>query len=109
VLDTGGMSKTQEERHQWWQQLVAQQERSGLSVRAFCQQHRTSEPSFYHWRKRLAARPPVKFALVETGRNAPARGAAVDLTLPTGERLRVEPGVDAATLRVVLGVLREPR
>jgi transposase-like protein len=109
VVDTGGMSKTQEERHQWWRQLVAQQEQSGLSVRAFCQQHRTNEPSFYQWRKRLAARLPVKFALVETGRNAPARGAAVELTLPTGERLRIEPGVEAATLRVVLGVLREPR
>jgi hypothetical protein len=109
VLDTGGMSKTQEERYQWWRQLIAQQEQSGLSVRAFCQQHRTSEPGFYHWRKRLAARLPVKFALVETDRNAPARGAAVELTLPTGERLRVESGVDATMLRVMLGVLREPR
>lgn len=109
MVDTGGMSKTQEERHQWWRQLVVQQEQSGLSVRAFCQQHRTSEPSFYQWRKRLGARLPVKFALVETGRGAPTRGAAVEVTLPTGERLRVEPGVEAATLRVVLGVLREPR
>ena len=103
------MSRTQEERRQGWRQLIAQQEQSGISVRAFCQQHRTSEHSFYQWRKRLAARLPVKFALVETGRNAPARGAAVELTLSTGERLRIEPGVEAATLRVVLGVLREPR
>jgi len=99
------MSRTQEERHQWWRQLVAQQERSGLSIRAFCQQHRTSEHSFYQWRKRLAAQLPVKFALVETSRSAPA----VELTLATGERLRIPPGADAATLRVVLNVLREPR
>lgn len=109
MVDTGGMSRTQEERRQWWRQLVTQQEQSGVSVRAFCQQHRTSEHSFYQWRKRLAARLPVKFALVETNGSAPARGAAVELTLATGERLRIEPGVDAPTLRTVLSVLREPR
>jgi hypothetical protein len=109
VLDTGGMSKTQEERHQWWRQLVAQQERSGLSVRAFCQQHRTSEPSFYQWRKRLREQLPMKFALVETGRSAPAGVAAVEVMLTSGERLRIVPGVEAATLRLVLSVLREQR
>jgi hypothetical protein len=109
VLDTGVMSRTQEERQQWWRQLVAQQEQSGLSIRAFCQQHRTSEHSFYQWRKRLAARLPVKFALVETDRSTPGRAAAMELTLATGERLRIEPGADAATLRVVLSVLRESR
>jgi hypothetical protein len=109
VLDTGGMSRTQEERHQWWRQLVAQQEHSGLSIRVFCQQHRTSEHSFYQWRKRLAAQLPVKFALVETSHNATANSAAVELTLATGERLRIARGADAATLRVVLSVLRESR
>jgi|SRR5580658_41828 transposase-like protein len=109
MLDTGGMSRSQEDRHRWWRQLVAQQEQSGLSIRAFCREHRTSEHSFYQWRKRLAAQLPVKFALVETNRSAPARAAAVELVLATGERLRIEPGTDAAALRVVLGVLREPR
>jgi transposase-like protein len=103
------MSRSQEERHEWWRQLVAQQERSGQSIRAFCREHRANEHSFYQWRKRLAARLPVKFALVETHRGAPANTAVVELTLPTGERLRIEPGADAATLRVVLSVLREPR
>lgn len=65
------MSRTQEERRQWWRQLVAQQEQSGVSVRAFYERHRTSEHSFYQWRKRLAARLPVKFALVETNGSAP--------------------------------------
>jgi transposase-like protein len=102
------MSRTQEERRQWWRQLIAQQEQSGVSVRAFCRQHRTSEHSFYQWRKRVAARLPVKFALVETGRSASVE-AAMELTLPAGERLRIEAGVDAATLRTVLSVLRESR
>ena len=102
------MSKSQKERREWWGQLVAQQERSGLSVRTFCRQQQTSEHSFYQWRKRLGKQVPVKFALVETNGKLPAT-AAVEVTLATGERLRIGPGVDAATLRAVVSVLREPR
>ena len=78
-------------------------------MRAFSKQHRTSEHSFYQWRKRLREQLPMKFALVETSRSAPAGVAAVEVMLTTGERLRIMPGVDAATLRLVLSVLREPR
>ena len=78
-------------------------------MRAFCQQHRTSEYSFYHWRKRLAEQLPMKFALVETTRGAPAAVATVEVILASGERLRIAPGVDASTLRLVLSVLREPQ
>ncbi|MGA2539889.1 MAG: transposase [Terracidiphilus sp.] len=103
------MSKTQETRRDAWRQLVAKQQQSGLSVRAFCQRHGTSEYSFYHWRKRLAEQLPMKFALVETSQSASAVVAVLEVVLPSGERLRIVPGVDAATLRVVLSVLREPR
>lgn len=75
-------------------------------MRAFSKQHRTSEHSFYQWRKRLREQLPMKFALVETNRSAPA---AVEVMLTSGERLRIAPGIDAATLRLVLSVLREPR
>src|ERR1019366_3890791 len=102
------MSRTQEERRQFWRKLIAQQEQSGLSVRAFSKQHRTSEHSFYQWRKRLAAGLPMKFALVETSRSAPAAVAAVEVVLASGERLRIAPGIEAATLRLVLSGLREP-
>jgi hypothetical protein len=105
----GGMSRTQEERRQLWRKLIAEQERSGLSVRAFSKQHRTSEHRFYQWRKRLAEQLPMKFALVETNRSVPAGVAAVEVILSSGERLRIAAGIDAATLRLVLSVLREPR
>jgi len=35
--------------------------------------------------------------------------AAVEVILASGERLRIAPGIEAATLRLVLSVLREPR
>ena len=103
------MSKTQAARLDLWRQLIAAQQQSGMSVRAFCQQRRTSEYSFYHWRKRLAEQLPMKFALVESSRSAPAAVAAVEVILTSGERLQIAPGVEAATLRLVLSVLREPR
>ena len=103
------MSKTQAARLDFWRQLIAAQQQSGMSVRAFCQQRRTSEYSFYHWRKRLAERLPMKFALVETSRSAPAAVAAVEVILASGERLRIAPGIEAGTLWLVLSVLREPR
>jgi len=109
VLDTCGMSRNQQSRREFWRQLIGRQEQSGLSVRAFCQQHNTSEHSFYRWRKRLAALLPVKFALVETSHTAPGKAKAIELIVPSGERLRIEPGFDAAALRAVLSVLREPR
>jgi len=52
-------------------------------------------------------KPPMSFALVET-REASRRGTgAVELWLNGGDRLQIAPGVDAATLRTVLAVLRE--
>ena len=95
------MSKSQKERREWW----------GIWSRnknTFCRQQQTSEHSFYQWRKRLGKQVPVKFALVETNGKLPAT-AAVEVTLATGERLRIGPGVDAATLRAVVSALREPR
>lgn len=73
-----------------------------------CEQHGISEQSFYQWRKRLAAQLPMKFALVEAGRSG-AGTACLELMLTSGERLRIAPGVDGATLRTVLGILREAR
>jgi transposase-like protein len=103
------MSRSQEERRQFWRRLIAQQQQGGQSVRAFCKQQRTSEHSFYQWRKRLAEQLPIKFALVETNHAAPTAVTAVEVILASGERLRIAPGIDAATLRLVLNVLREPR
>jgi hypothetical protein len=53
---------------------------------------------------------PVGFALVETARvGHPPKGEPVELTLISGDQLRITPGTDVATLRMVLTVLREPR
>jgi hypothetical protein len=50
----------------------------------------------------------VRFALVDRRprRQDRAAEAALELVLATGERLRIGVGVDAATLRTVLDMLR---
>ena len=91
-----------------WAERIAAQQRSGMSVKQFCKEQRLIECSFYAWRKRLQKKKPVRFALVDRGvaRQEPAMEAALELVMATGERLRIGAGVDAATLRTVLEVLR---
>lgn len=92
-----------EERHAYWTKLIAEQEASGATVRAFCKQRGVSDHSFYFWRRRLRQTEPVKFALLKT---VAGSGSLIELFLPGGERLSIRGGVDAATLRSVLDALR---
>jgi transposase-like protein len=92
-----------------WRERIAEQERSGVSVRRFCQVQGIGEHLFYYWRKRLREQQqPMRFALVERGpaRQEPASEASLELVLASGERLRIGAGVDAITLRMVLTALR---
>jgi len=90
-------------RREQWRRLMNEQEVSGKSVRTFCREKDVSEFSFYSWRRRLRTEQPVTFALVDTaGSAAPS---IIELVLTSGDRFRI-PG-DAATLRMVLNVLRE--
>ena len=94
-------------REKRWAGLVRQQGRSGLSVSAFCRERGVSGQSFYNWRKRFSESKPVRFALVEAGMPVTKDNAPIELVLASGDRLRMAPGADEATLRTVLSVLRE--
>ena len=64
------------------------------------------ESAFYGWRGRLRKQnTPVRFALVETKPTVDPT-APIELLLASGDRLRIPS--DAATLKLVLAVLREP-
>jgi hypothetical protein len=93
-----------------WRERIAEQMRSGLSVKEFCKEQGLAECSFYAWRKRLRQQQEaVRFALVEreaVKRQATAREAQLELLLPAGTRLRIGVGVDSTTLRTVLEALR---
>jgi hypothetical protein len=99
------VSTKQEQRREQWGQRIGQQESSGQSIRAFCRERGLKEPAFYGWRQRLRKQnAAVRFALVET---KPAKEPVppIELMLASGDRLRIPH--DAATLKLVLAVLRE--
>jgi hypothetical protein len=97
------MSRKPSGRREYWRQLIEEQEKSGKSVRTFCRERDLGEYSFYTWRQRLRKEQPVTFALVDTG--ASPEHVGIELILTSGDRLRVPS--DAATLRMVLAVIRE--
>jgi len=98
--------KKTEQRRELWRQRIAQQESSGQSIRAYCRGRGLSEHAFYGWRQRLRKEnPPVRFALVETQPVVESAGP-IELILASGDRLRIPQ--DAAALKLVLGVLRQP-
>jgi hypothetical protein len=91
-----------------WRERLAEHERSGLTVKRFCEERGITQYSFYAWRKRLREQGPVRFALVERGRvrQEAASAPGLELILASGARLRIGAGVDSATLRTVLEALR---
>jgi hypothetical protein len=101
----GERATTKEEQ---WRERIAEQARSGLSVKQFCKERGFSQYSFYTQRKRLRNQEPVRFALVEREAVQPASApeARLELVLTSGARLRIGAGVDGTTLRTVLEALQ---
>jgi hypothetical protein len=100
------VSTKQEQRRELWRQRIAEQETGGQSIRAYCRERELKESAFYGWRVRLRKQDtPVRFALVET-KPSVETPPPLELLLASGDRLRIPS--DAATLKLVLTVLREP-
>jgi len=104
-------------KERFWRRMVRRCRNSGLSVRAFCEEHGLSEPSFYAWRRSLAARheAAVRFVPVQVTpppqptTTADGSAGAVELVLGAGQRLRIGPGFDGPTLTRLLALLGEGR
>ena len=86
-----------------WQQHIDNQQASGLTIAAYCQQHQLATSNFYHWRSQLNNR--VAAAVESTGdewlamptavspqTQANNTHATVTLSLPGGITLCIEPG-----------------
>jgi transposase-like protein len=117
-MNSGGKSDVEKARY--WQRMISEAVRSGMSIRAFCRQRRLKESQFYWWQRKLragreaatTARPsgngsPASFALVSE--EGGATDAGIELVLGEGRKLRIRRGVDEETLRAVLSALEQPR
>jgi hypothetical protein len=94
-----------------WRQLIDQWQRSGLSVRAFCQRQRLAVPSFYVWRRTFRQRDanacPVTFLPVHVRPDDREAPPSLELVLANGRRLRIPPGYDDSQLRQLLRALED--
>jgi transposase-like protein len=94
------------ERAKHWAEIIRRQDKSGLSVKAFCRVEGLCAQSLYQWRRRLEERAAVSFAVVEVKPETIA-SRDVEVILCSSDRLRIPAGVDPQTLRTVGPALRE--
>src|SRR5262249_55210346 len=90
---------------QSWAERLARFEASGLSALDFCRQEGIASQSFYYWKRKLAGAPDAPPA---TPQFLPVRlsaSAPVELVLPGGATLRLQPGCDLAFVRSLLEAL----
>jgi hypothetical protein len=97
-------------KEQRWRHWIHRWQRSGLTVRAFCDRHHLGVPSFYAWRRILkqraaAASPFVPVHVLPDEPPIPA--PSLEVVLTGGRCLRVPAGFDPTALRQLLAVLEE--
>lgn len=103
------MAKTTEAK---WRALIAEQERSGLTVRAFAEGKGITPTTMYWWRSRLGRCAPVDLVPVEVVEHdivvdsARAVGADFEVRLGSGVALRVPTGFDEGELRRLVRALQ---
>jgi transposase len=119
-------------KEQFWRRTIAEQSRSGLSIKAYCQREGIEPQSFHRWRQVLARRDhdfplhrtvdrpdsfnqPVRssaFLPVRVLQNAAepiASTTPIEIVLHSGPTVRVTPGFDPQALDSVLSVLEARR
>jgi transposase len=112
-------------REKLWRRTIRDQQRSGLSVRAFCLREGLKDWTFRWWRQELARRDrqpsaasrgelegeptesaPAFLSVRVTDLEAisPRQASPIEIVLPTGPIVRVPSGFDPSALGQVLAV-----
>ncbi len=97
-----------DERATYWQGVISRQQKSGQSIAAFCREQKISQPSFFSWRRRLAATATPQFVSVSLA--APPQSelapSEFEIRLPDGESIVVPAHFDESSLQRLLDVVR---
>jgi len=107
------MNERREQALAKWRVLVAEQEQSGQSVAAFCQNRELAQSQLIYWKRRLreAAKAPfVEVQLAQLGAEPRVQARAlgsptIELRLKNGRSLMVAASFDARHLRALLAVV----
>ncbi len=104
------------EKENYWREIIAQWQASGLSMAAFCRQEGVPDKRFFWWKRRIerrngkvVAKGQVNFVPVrikETGTGSVASGnGLIELITPGGCVIRVSSGFDKPTLLSLLEMM----
>jgi transposase-like protein len=93
---------------QFWQEAIADWQRSGGTARAYCRRRGLHEASFYSWRRILQERAADR-AAAQQPKFLPIRVVAdtlVEIALPTGLVVRLPLTTDATAVATLVAALR---
>ena len=110
---------------EFWRRTIRRQRRSGLSIRAFCEEAGLSEGTFHYWRRKLDGQDDSEAETpASSSKNSSAQQTAsflpvqvagdhitttpadcLEVTLPSGTTLRIPHGFDPETLASVFALL----
>jgi hypothetical protein len=99
-----------------WMDRLARFPSSGLTVAQFCATETVSLPSFYFWKRRLAAEAQAATTQEPSADRGPRllpvrlqpSAPAIELVLSNGAVLRLPPGCDLTWVRSLVAALGEP-
>jgi transposase-like protein len=97
------------QREQFWRETVAEWQKSGESVRAFCSRRGLQEGSFYGWRRTLRERDGQRSTTRRKSTLVPLRvvpEATLEVVLPMGLVVRVPAAVEASVVAKLVAALR---
>jgi transposase len=97
--------KTQSQHHQIWQDHIRVWEKSGLSQKAYCNEHGIKLATFGLWRKRLRAPEQERISFIKTSprvQEETPRNVVLQLVLPNGVRLGLNEDINESLLHQVL-------
>jgi len=103
------MSK--EERIENWQRIIAKQEASGMTARAFCLENDINPWRFYRWRRRVREHTDGGFLQLLPATDSRSAGTDTGIRIHLNPTISIElaRGFDSSALRCVVDTLSRCR
>lgn len=96
------------QKEKFWVEKLAEQKRSGQTVRQFCEQHQLREVQFYYWQRALKGkrREKKQAGFVELVRPAGDNGSSgVKICIDNRVSIVLDRGFDEGTLKSALAAV----
>ena len=98
-----------EERIENWQRIIAEQEASGMSPRAFCLNNDINPWRFYRWRRRIHEHTTGGFLQLLPAKDSQCTGTGIRIHLNNTISIELAKGFDPSALRCEIDTLCQCR